>query len=98
MATGVVVRGILLAADEQLRVEELAIVAGADLVDGGGVEVAEDGTRHVFAAGGFAEEGLEGALLADMVEARVGLAVGAKAVLEEVELPSAVTQLHAGLA
>ncbi len=35
VAAGIVVGGILLAADEELGVEELAVAAGADLVDGG---------------------------------------------------------------
>jgi hypothetical protein len=39
--TGVVVGGILLAADEKLGVEQLAVLAGTDLVNGRGVEIDE---------------------------------------------------------
>ena len=49
VATGVVVRGILLASDHLLRVEEGAVSAGADLVDDVGLEIAVDGARHVLA-------------------------------------------------
>lgn len=84
MTTGVVVGSILLAADQELGVEELAVVTGADLVDGGGVEVDEDGARHVFAAAGLGEEGLVGARVADILDVGVGTAIGTKAVLEKV--------------
>jgi hypothetical protein len=49
VATGVVVRGILLASDHLLRVEEGTVSAGADLVDDVGLEIAVDGARHVLA-------------------------------------------------
>jgi len=40
--TGVVVGSILLAADQELRVVEVAVATGADLINGGGVEVDEE--------------------------------------------------------
>lgn len=49
VATSVVVRGILLAGDHLLGVEEGAVGAGADLVDDIGLEIAVDGARHVLA-------------------------------------------------
>ena len=49
VTTGVVVRGILLASDHLLRVEEGAVGAGADLVDDVGLEIAVDGTGDIFA-------------------------------------------------
>ena len=49
VATSVVVRGILLASDHLLRVEEGAVGAGADLVDDVGLEIAVDGAWHVLA-------------------------------------------------
>ena len=85
MATGIVVGGILLAADQELGVEELAVVASPDLVDRGGVEVDEDGARDVFAAAGLGKEGLEGASIAGSVlGTRIRAAVDSEAMLEEV--------------
>jgi len=49
VTTGVVVRGILLASDHLLGVEQAAVGAGADLVDDIGLEIAVDGTGNVFA-------------------------------------------------
>lgn len=58
VTTSVVVGGIFLSADQKLGVKERAVATGADLVDWGGVEVDEDGARHVFAAAGLGEEGV----------------------------------------
>ena len=50
VALGPVVAGARLAEDEVVRAEELAEGAGADGVHGAGLEVHEDGARHVAAA------------------------------------------------
>ncbi|RBQ96284.1 hypothetical protein VDGD_20232 [Verticillium dahliae] len=84
MATGVVVGGILLAADQQLGVEQLTVGAGTDLVNGRGVQVDEDGARNMLATAGFGEEGLERARVTDLRAVGVGTTVSAEAVLEEV--------------
>lgn len=84
MPTGVVVGSILLSADQKLRVEERAIATSADLVNGGGVEVDEEGSRHVFAIAGLGEEGLVGAFGGDILEVGVRTTILTKAVLEEV--------------
>lgn len=84
MATGVVVGGILLAADQQLGVEELAVAAGADLIDRRGVEIDEERTGDVLAAAGLGEEGLERARVAQVRGIGVGTTIGAEAVLEQV--------------
>ena len=62
MTTGEVVGCVLLAADELLGVEELAVGAGAHLVDHGGLEIDEDSTGHVLACSSLAEEGVEGVI------------------------------------
>ena len=49
VAASVVVRGILLAGDHLLGMEEAAVGAGADLVDDIGLEIAVDGARDVLA-------------------------------------------------
>ena len=62
MTTGEVVGRVLLAADELLRMEELAVGAGADLIDHSGLEIDEDSTGHVLACSSLAEEGVEGVI------------------------------------
>ena len=58
VAAGVVVGGVFLAGDELLGVEELAVGAGADLVDDGGLEVEHNAAGDVLAGAGFREEGV----------------------------------------
>lgn len=94
MATGVVVGGIFLSADQQLGVEELAVRAGANLVDGRGVEIDEKRAGNMLAVAGLSEEGLERATLANFLEAGVGATIGTEAVLEEVSGTKQVSQQH----
>mmetsp|Transcript_985 Transcript_985/g.4183 ORF Transcript_985/g.4183 Transcript_985/m.4183 type:complete len:495 (-) Transcript_985:76-1560(-) len=98
VTTGEVVRGVLLAGDELLGVEELAVGAGADLVDHGGLEIEEDSAGDVLASTSLGEEGVESVVAA--TDGLVGghLAVRLDAVLEAVELPARVTGLDTGLA
>lgn len=49
VTTGVVVRGILLASDHVLGVEEAAVGTSADLIDNVGFQIAVDGARNIFA-------------------------------------------------
>lgn len=49
VATGVVVRRILLACDHLLRVEQRAVGAGADLIDNVGLQIGVDGTGDILA-------------------------------------------------
>jgi hypothetical protein len=90
VATGVVVGGVLLAGDELLGVEELAVGAGADLVDHGGLEVDEHGTGHVLAGASLGEEGVEGVIAAANGLVGGHLAVRLDAVLEAEQLPAGV--------
>lgn len=53
VAASEVVGCVLLAGDELLGVEELAVGAGADLVDDGGLQIDEDGARDVLAGAGL---------------------------------------------
>lgn len=55
----VVVGGVLLAGNQLLGVEELAVGAGANLVDDGGLQVDKHGTGHVLARAGLGEESVE---------------------------------------
>jgi hypothetical protein len=98
MTSRIVVCGIFFPADQQLWVEELAIIASADLIDGRGVKVDEDGTWHVFAARGLSEEGLMGSKITNFFCVGVGTTVSLEAMLEQVQLPGAVSKLCASLA
>jgi len=98
VATGVVVRGVLLAGDQLLRVVELAVGTRANLVDDGRLEVDEDRAWHVLARARLREEGVEGVVTAADGLVRGHLPIGLDAVLEAVELPACVTDLNAGLA
>jgi len=87
-----------LAGDELLGVEELAVRAGADLVDHGGLEIEEDAAGDVLAGTSLGEEGVESVVAA--ADGLVGghLAVRLDTVLEAVQLPARVTGLDTGLA
>lgn len=88
MTSSIVVGCVLLAADQQLWVEQLAVITSADLVNGGGVKVDEDGSRDIFATSSLREDGIE---LARVVESlRVGIrpTILLQAVFEEVPVPS----------
>jgi len=84
VTTSIIVSSILLAADEQLRVEKLSVVACADLVDRGGIQIDEERARDVFAIARLSEEGLEGATVNDVLCLGVGTTIGSKSMFEEV--------------
>ena len=93
VTTGIVVGGILLSADQLFRVEELAVGASADLVDGRRVKIDEERTGDVFAAARLGEEGIIRTLLTDILGIRIRSTVRAKAVLEEVTMGSSQQRL-----
>jgi hypothetical protein len=98
VTTSVVVGGILLATDQQLRMEKVAVFTSSDLVDRRGVEIDEKRSRNMLAAAGLSEEGLERTGVTNIGSIGVRSTVGAEAVLEKVELPSRVTELGTSLA
>jgi hypothetical protein len=59
VSTSIVVGSILLTADQQLRMEKLAVIARANFVYWRGVEIDEDGARDVFAASSLGEDSIE---------------------------------------
>ena len=97
MSTGEVVSSILLAADELLRVEQLAVGAGADLVDDRRLQVHEDAARDVLASAGLGEEGVERVITATDRHVARHLAVRLNTVLQAEELPATVADLATGL-
>jgi len=101
VTAGVVVCRILLSGDELLRVEQLAVGTGADLVDDRRLEVQEDRARHVLAGTGLREEGSVRVVVTVVVVAVADggfLAVRLNPVLEAEKLPASVTELDTGLA
>ena len=65
--------------------------------DYGGLQVNEDGARHVLAGASLAEEGVEGVVAA--ADGLVGghLTVGLDAMLQAVQLPACIADLNSGL-
>jgi len=98
VTAGVVVGSILLAGDELLRVVELTVGTGADLIDHGWLEIEEDGTWDVLASTSLREEGVEGVVTTTDGLVRRHLAIRLDTVLKAVELPATVTDLATALA
>tara|TARA_B100001758_G_scaffold191958_1_gene169047 strand:+ start:323 stop:760 length:438 start_codon:yes stop_codon:yes gene_type:complete len=98
VAARVVVGRVLLARDDLLGVEELAVRARADLVADRRLEVDVDRARDVLAGARLREERVEGVVAAADGLVRGHLAVRLDAVLEAEELPAGVTALETGLA
>lgn len=84
VTTGIVVGGVLLATDQQLRVEQLSVVTSTDLIDRAGVQVDKDRSGHVFAGAGLGEDGIELTAIMQRLGIGIGTAVLLEAVLEEV--------------
>jgi hypothetical protein len=84
MASSIVIGRVLLAANQQLRVEQLAIVTSADLVDGRGVEVDEDGTRDIFPTSSLREDGIELAGVVQCLRVWIRATILLQAMFEEV--------------
>ena len=98
VAAGIVVCRVLFAVDELLRMEKMAVRAGAHLVHARGLEIDENGAGNVLARACLGEEGVEGVVA--NANGLVGwhLAVRLDAVLETVEFPAAVADLDPALA
>ena len=82
MSTSIVVCSILLTADQQLRVEKLAVITGANLVDRRGVKIDEDRARDVFAAVGLGEDSIELSRVVKSLGVRIRPTILLEAVLE----------------
>mmetsp|Transcript_107338 Transcript_107338/g.336332 ORF Transcript_107338/g.336332 Transcript_107338/m.336332 type:complete len:286 (-) Transcript_107338:35-892(-) len=95
---GKVVRSVFLPRDKLLRMKELPVGAGANLVHHRRLEVHEDAPRHVLSRAGLAEEGVEGVVTAANGLVAWHLAVGLDSVLEAEQLPTSIADLDATLA
>ena len=67
VAPGIVVCGILLAIDELLRMEELAVGSTPGLIYHSGLQVNKDSSRHMLASSSLREEGCEGIITKSFV-------------------------------
>ena len=93
----VVVRRVLLARDQLLRVEQLPVRARPHLVDHRGLEVEHHRPRHVLPGTRLREERVERVVLHPARLVRRHGAVGLDPVLEAVQLPARVADLATGL-
>jgi len=97
VTTSEVVGGILLTGDQLLRVEELTVGTGTDLIDDGGLQVDEDGTRDVLSGTSLGEEGVESIIAT--TDGLIGghLTIGLDTVFQTKQLPAGVSDLDTGL-
>lgn len=98
LTAGVIVGGILLASDELLRMEELAIRASSHLIHYRGLQINEHSSWDVFPGAGFAKEGVEGVISTADCLIRWHLAIGLNTMLQAVELPASIADLDTSLA
>jgi len=84
MTTGIIVRSILLTANQQFRVEKLSVITSANLVDWGGVEIDEDRAWDVFSGSSLCEDGIQLAAIVKVLRIRVRATIFRKTVLEKV--------------
>ena len=97
VAASVVVGGVLLPGHQLLRVEELTVGSGSNLVNHRWLKVDKDGPGDVLACAGLGEEGVEGVVAAADSLVRGHLAVRLDPMLEAVELPAGIAHLASRL-
>merc|ERR1719416_246816 len=93
MTASEVVRGILFARNELLRVKELTVRTCAHFVDDGRLQINEDGSRHMLARTSLAEKCVEGIIAAANGLVARHLSIGLDAMLQAEELPASVSNL-----
>ncbi len=77
--------------------EELTIFSGSNLIHYGGLEVNENGSRHMFPRPSLVEEGSVGGVITYLAVDGRDLTVGLNPVLKAVELPARGSHLNPGL-
>jgi hypothetical protein len=77
-------------------VEQLAVGAGADLIDDSRLQIKEDAAGHVLASTSLREEGVEGIITTANGLVGRHLAIRLNAVLQAVELPAGIAHLCKG--
>jgi len=79
-------------------VEEVAVGAGADLIDDIGLQITVDSARDVFSLASFGKEGAK-SLIGILLLALLGeVTIGLNTMLEAVKLPAGVGNLATSLA
>jgi hypothetical protein len=98
MTASIIICCIFLARNKLLGVEQLAVGAGADLINNSGLQVQEDGTGNVLASTSLREEGVESIVLD--ADGLVGWhsAIRLNSVLEAEKFPAGITNLGTSLA
>jgi hypothetical protein len=97
VTTSVVVSGILLSSDQLLRVEQLSVGSGTDLINNCGLKIEEDSTRYVLSSSSLREEGVERVITTSDGLVRRHLTIRLDTVLKAVQLPTSITNLDSGL-
>jgi len=97
VTTSVVVSGILFSSDQLLRVEQLSVGSGTDLINNCGLEIEEDSTRYVLSSSSLREEGVERVITTSDGLVRRHLTIRLDTVLKAVQLPTGITNLDSGL-
>merc|ERR1719222_678946 len=97
VTTSVVVSSVLFARDQLLRVVQLAVGTGADLIDHSRLQVDVHGTGHVLACTSLREKGVEGIIAS--TDGLIGrhLAVPLDTVFKAEKFPSGITDLDTSL-
>lgn len=98
VAASVIIRGVLLAANDLLRMVELAVGSRTNLVTDSRLKVDIDGAGDVLSRACFRKEGVEGVVASSDCHVGGHLAIGLDSMLEAVELPAAIAGLNTGLA
>jgi hypothetical protein len=97
VTTGVVVGGVFFAGDELLGVEQLAVCAGADLINDGGLQVQHHGAGNVLASASLGEEGVVGIIFDANSLVRRHRTVWLNAMFQTIKFPTCVTNLATSL-
>lgn len=81
-----------------MRLQHIPVGSGTNLVDDSRLQVDIHGTRHVLTSASFREKRVEGVVSSSHAFIGRHLAVWLDAVLEAIQLPARISDLHSGLA
>jgi hypothetical protein len=98
VAAGKIIGRILLAANELLWMEQLAVCACSNLINNGGLEIDHHATWHMLPSARLGEKRVEGIIAASNGLVAGHLAIWLDAMLQAEKLPASVADLDAGLA
>jgi hypothetical protein len=96
MTTSVVVGGIFLAVDDLLRMVQVLVRSGADLVAHTGFQIHVDGPWHMLTRRRFRKERVEGIVRNAMGQIAAHDSGRINAVLQAIKLPALVSGLQKG--